>query len=156
MRRIPFTLVEVVVVIAIMLALAAVAVTTLRPAPPRFTVNEAADGFAFFCAQTRLRAMELGCDALVWFDPETRAFSAETTIPPPEHSAELAWMLPEKFELNTSGLPDLARGKKLEVFRYYPDGGASGATEFTLEYASIRRTMKISRLTGLLISQEEK
>lgn len=41
-------------------------------------------------------------------------------------------------------------GEQLEVFRFYPDGGASGLREFRLTSGKLTKILKISALTGKL------
>ena len=61
------------------------------------------------------------------------------------------WELPSEFELTTD------ENRPLEVFRFYPDGGASGKWNLTLACAKSDRVMVISvaKLTGSVISREK-
>ena len=41
------------------------------------------------------------------------------------------------------------------MFRFFPDGGASGSLRFELRYQTLRKVFDISPLTGLLMQSEE-
>ncbi len=79
--------------------------------------------------------------------------------------ATLRWKLPEEYamESDSDGSGSYSAlgesgviGEQLEVFRFYPDGGASGTREFRLTFGNLTRILKISALTGKLeIAQEE-
>ena len=70
--------------------------------------------------------------------------------------AAVEWTLPENFELGTA-ISDREREtaeESFEVFRFFPDGGASGSLKFELRYQTLRKVFDISPLTGLLIRSE--
>ena len=67
--------------------------------------------------------------------------------------APLRWKLPENYSMESdeegSGTSGVF-GEQLEVFRFYPDGGASGLREFRLTSGKLTKILKISALTGKL------
>ena len=72
--------------------------------------------------------------------------------------AVIEWKLPDEFELDPaiSDQADQAEqaGESVEVFRFFSDGGASGAMQFELHYKNLRKVFRISPLTGLLTQAE--
>lgn len=71
----------------------------------------------------------------------------------------LRWKLPENYLMESdeegSGTFRVLGesgvfGEQLEVFRFYPDGGASGLREFRLTSGKLTKILKISALTGKL------
>ena len=104
------------------------------------------------------------------FYPETRTFRME--IPAEFQATEedakeedekklklaaVEWTLPENFELGTA-ISDKEREtaeEAFEVFRFFPDGGASGSLKFELRYQTLRTVFDISPLTGFLMRSEE-
>lgn len=165
-----FTLLELVVAIAVMALTTALAVVSFRGESPVQQLNSAGLRFEAFCAKARFQAMENGGDRVVMFYPETRTFKME--IPAEFQAAEEAaqeeeenrlklaaveWTLPENFELGTA-ISDREREtaeESFEVFRFFPDGGASGSLRFELRYQTLRKVFDISPLTGLLMQSEE-
>jgi hypothetical protein len=56
-----------------------------------------------------------------------------------------------------AGWVDVTEGhEEQEVFRFFSDGGASGALKFTLTYGKFSRTFSISPLTGRMLTEEKK
>lgn len=66
--------------------------------------------------------------------------------------AKLEWRLPPSIEFTTeNGEEDsLMTGEKLEVFRFFPDGGGSGSGHLEFKCGELARIFKISKLTGRL------
>lgn len=66
--------------------------------------------------------------------------------------ANLEWRLPPSIEFTTeNGEEDsLMTGEKLEVFRFFPDGGGSGSGHLEFKCGELARIFKISKLTGRL------
>ena len=160
-RRKPFTLVEVVVVIVIMVLTGAVAVSALRTDSTSRLIRRTTNEFRSLCSRVRYKAMEMGEDRMVVYDPEKRIFSMARPTQNLEEEMEYEdgfvpldgakWELPEEFELTTD------ENRPLEVFRFYPDGGASGKWNLTLAVAGKDIAMEISvaKLTGAVISREK-
>ena len=162
-----FTLLELVVAIVVIALTTALAVVSFRGESPVQQLNSAGLRFEAFCAKARFQAMENGGDRVVMFYPETRTFKME--IPAEFQAAEEAaqeeeenrlklaeWTLPENFELGTaiSDRECETAEESFEVFRFFPDGGASGSLRFELRYQTLRKVFDISPLTGLLIRSE--
>ena len=160
-RRKPFTLVEVVVVIVIMVLTGAVAVSAMRTDSTSRLIRRTTADFRSLCSRVRYKAMETGEDRMVVYDPETRIFSMGRPIRNQEEYLEYEdgfvpldgarWELPSEFELTTE------ENRPIEVFRFYPDGGASGKWNLTLAVAGKDLAMEISvtKLTGAVVSREK-
>ncbi len=160
-RRKPFTLVEVVVVIVIMVLTGAVAVSAMRTDSTSRLIRRTTSEFRSLCSRVRYKAMEMGEDRMVVYDPEKRIFSMARPTQNLEEEMDYEdgfvpldgakWELPEEFELTTD------ENRPLEVFRFYPDGGASGKWNLTLAVAGKDIAMEISvaKLTGAVISREK-
>jgi len=159
-RRKPFTLVEVVVVIVIMVLTGAVAVSAMRTDSTSRLIKRTTSEFRSLCSRVRYKAMELGEDRMVVYDPEQRMFYMARPTRDQEEAMEYEdgfvtldtkWELPEEFELMTE------ENRPLEVFRFYPDGGASGKWNLNLGVAKSDRVMVISvaKLTGAIIAREK-
>ena len=71
--------------------------------------------------------------------------------------APLVWKLPEGVEFTTedSAEDSLMVGEKLEVFRFFPDGGGSGSGHLELRCGDLSRIFRITRLTGRLVMMEK-
>ena len=105
--------------------------------------------------------MEMGEDRMVVYDPEKRMFYMARPTRNQEEYLEYEdgfvvldgtrWALPEEFELTTD------ENRPIEVFRFYPDGGASGKWNLTLAIAGKDLAMEISvaKLTGAVVSREK-
>ena len=66
--------------------------------------------------------------------------------------AQLRWKLPENVEFTTenSAEDSLMAGEKLEVFRFFPDGGGSGSGHLEFRTGDLNRIFRITGLTGRL------
>lgn len=168
-RRSSFTLLEIIVVITVLTLASSLAVATFRGESPARQMENAALQFESFCAKVRFNAMENGEDRIVLFNPDSQQFLSR--IPDeflPDDAAEQAaaeetksflpkWKLPENFNLerNRFDPSEISEDGTIEMFRFFPDGGASGRRSLELKYKNLRRTFDISPLTGLLTSTEE-
>lgn len=159
-RRKPFTLVEVVVVIAIMIVTGAVAVSTMRTDSTARLMKSTANEFRSLCSRVRFKAMEMCQDRMVVYVPEEHMFYMAR---PPANQEEALdseygfvivkttkWELPKEFELTTE------ENDPIEIFRFYPDGGASGRWKLNLAIEGKDRSMEIevAKLTGAVIAHE--
>lgn len=161
-RRKPFTLVEVVVVIVIMVLTGAVAVSAMRTDSTSRLIKRTTSEFRSLCSRVRYKAMEMGEDRMVVYDPEKRVFSMARPTQNWEEEMEYEdgfvpldgakWELPEEFELTTD------ENRPLEVFRFYPDGGASGKWNLTLAVAGkdIAMEIGVAKLTGAVVAREKR
>ncbi len=160
-RRKPFTLVEVVVVIVIMVLTGAVAVSAMRTDSTSRLIKRTTGEFRSLCSRVRYKAMEMGEDRMVVYDPEKRVFYMARPVRDQQEYLEYEdgfvpldgakWELPEEFELTTD------ENRPLEVFRFYPDGGASGKWNLTLAVAGkdIAMEIGVAKLTGAVVSREK-
>ena len=81
-------------------------------------------------------------------------FLSDPADPESERSS-IRWKLPEGFEYSRqSDVSGELEGEKMELFRYYPDGGASGTRVLVMRCGNARREFRVSLLTGLLTSRE--
>lgn len=164
MRRRPFTLLELVVVIAIIAITTTLAVSAFRGESPVQKLNSAALGFENWCARVRYAAMENGADRIVAFQPDERVFLA---VDPESTQAESAWSqleeerppmqwkLPDEFELDSDALnTEMGEDGTITVFRFFSDGSANAAREFVLKFRNFERRFQVSPLTGLLLQTE--
>ncbi|MBR2364197.1 MAG: hypothetical protein IKA79_03250 [Lentisphaeria bacterium] len=172
-----FTLIELVVVIAIVVLSLGFVVSTFRGESAARLLEQSALGFETFCARARFQAQEHGEDIIVCFSPVTKEFVTKRTLseeelaaeerrrenvkegeePPPPPPAVLKWKLPEKTVVPEEEFAEEDAGEDhtFEVFRFFPDGGASGIRKFKLQCKNLSRTYDISPLTGLLVTVNE-
>ena len=156
-RRKPFTLVEVVVVIVIMVLTGAVAVSAMRTNSTSRLVRQASADFRSLCSRVRYKAMEMGEDRMVIYDPERHLFFMGRPVANQEEALEYEygfvplntakWELPEEFELTTDS------SDPVEVFRFYPDGGASGIP-LTLACKGHAMEIGVAKLTGAMVTYD--
>ena len=159
-RRKPFTLVEVVVVIVIMVLTGAVAISAMRTDSTSRLIRRASADFRSLCSRVRYKAMEMGEDRMVVYDPEEHMFHMARPVRNQEEELEYEdgfvildtakWELPEEFELTTD------ENRPIEVFRFYPDGGASGRWKLNLAFSGkdLMVVIEVAKLTGAVISYE--
>lgn len=156
-RRKPFTLVEVVVVIVIMVLTGAVAVSAMRTDSTSRLIKRTSADFRSLCSRVRYKAMEMGEDRMIVYNPEERMFFMARPIRDVQEQMEYEdgfvpldttkWALPEEFELATDD------NDPVEVFRFYPDGGASGTSiSFACKGQSVM--IGVAKLTGAVVFQE--
>ena len=91
------------------------------------------------------------------FLPDKTEPSVEETGQETEKTVVQEWKLPEHFELG-EGLFDeseLGEDGTVELFRFFPDGGASGKRRFELHLRSLKRIFEISPPTGRLMIYDD-
>ena len=177
-----FTLVELVVAIAIVSLTLAIAVTTLRGESPAQKMERTVHEISAFCARVRFRAAEEGRDWVLKFNPEAGRFYAtavsedegEENIVPGDNSGKY---LSQKKEVDSDAPPlpqldlkldksftfetadgaegELHNGEELEIFRFFPDGGASGSQKLVLKLGEMQKVFHISKLTGRVLIDRE-
>lgn len=176
-RRSFFTLIELVVVIAVIGISLGFVIATFRGESAARLMEQAGIGFETFCARARFQAQEHGEDIIVCFSPLTREFTTKRALtaeeleeeeqsrrevregeePLPDPPAELKWKLPDRTEISEEDFAADEEGddQRYEIFRFFPDGGASGIRKFKLQCRKLSRTYDISPLTGLVITVKE-
>jgi len=160
-RRKPFTLVEVVVVIVIMVLTGTIAIGAMRTDSTSRLIRSTTNDFRALCSRVRYKAMEMSEDRMVVYVPEERMFYIARPVANQEEALEyeegfvtlkdsFKWELPKEFELTTD------ENDPIEVFRFYPDGGASGRWKLNLAFSGKDRVVviEVAKLTGAVISYE--
>jgi prepilin-type N-terminal cleavage/methylation domain-containing protein len=177
-----FTLIELVVAIAIIALTLAVAVAALRGESPAQKMERTVHEISAFCARVRFRAAEEGRDWVLKFNPEAGRFYAvavseeeeEENIVPGDQSGkylsqkkeaesdapplpQLDLKLDKSFTFETAeGIEgQLHNGEELEIFRFFPDGGASGSQKLVLKLGEMQKVFHISKLTGRVLIDGE-
>ena len=163
-----FTLIEMIVVLTIMVVAVAVVVATFRGDNPSVVLDNAALDLEAYLAQVRYRAAEMGRDYVVKYP-----FGGTELIASPDYSREeletielenvtsveeLKFRLPENCTLITESGAEklLAQEQRLEIFRFFPDGGGSSANRPVMKCENLSRSFDIAFLTGrLTVSSED-
>ena len=156
-RRKPFTLVEVVVVIVIMLVTGGIAISAMRTDSTSRLIRGATNDFRSLCSRVRYKAMEMSEDRMVVYVPDERMFHIARPVANDQEAMEnefgfvilntAQWELPEAFELQTEN------NDPVEVFRFYPDGGASGIP-LTLACKGHAMEIGVAKLTGAMVTYD--
>ena len=162
-----FTLIEMIVVLAIMVVAVAVVVATFRGDDPNIILDNAALNLESYLAQVRDRSAETGRDYVVRYP-----YGGAELIASPDYSRreleqieldnettvdEMKFKIPESCTMITeSGVEkNLAQESRLEILRFYPDGGGSAANRPILKCKEMSRSFDISFITGRLVVSEE-
>ena len=170
--------------IAIIALTLGIAVTSLRGESPAQKLERTVYEFSAFCSRVRFRAAEEGHDWVVKYEPDV-GFSAsavpddeqETPLVPGDASGKytsskaqkneddtdvpvlpvLRFKLDKDFVFETPGEAEnqLANNEQLEIFRFFPDGGASGNHAVVLKLGALQKVFSISKLTGRVLISEE-
>ena len=158
LRNNSFTLVEIVIVLVIILLVTGIAVATYRGESPARKLESTSLEFETFCAGVRYQAMENGEERIVSLDPRNHCLvmlkpedTKENQEEPPEIRTKMP--LPEEVSLDIEEDPD-STSDYIELFRFFPDGGASGKRELFFRYQSLQRKYTVSPLTGKLFGEE--
>ena len=167
MRKQPFTLLELIVVMTIMFLAVGMGVAMFKGQSPARKLDTAALEWEEFCARVRYQALESGEEREIVFDPENRLFKMRLPEPPENASDEeeeelprapLEWKLSEDFELGGDYDPFNAETDEdgtLPMCKFFSDGSAAGQRRLVLKIGEIQRTFEISALTGRLIEVRE-
>ena len=162
-----FTLIEMIVVLAIMVIAIAVVVATFRGDSPSIVLDNAALDLEAYLAQVRYRAAEMGRDYVVKYPSDGKELIAS-----PDYSREelenielenvtsveeLKFRIPENCTMITESGAEklLAQEQKLEIFRFFPDGGGAAANRPVMKCENLSRSFDIAFLTGRLTVSEE-
>lgn len=165
-----FTLLELIVVMTIMILATSMAVAVFKGESPAKRIENASLEFEEFCARVRFQALESGEDRMVVFDPDAQLFrmkipaefqtegeEEEASGKEKPKSPEIEWKLPEKFTFGenfTQPDEEPAEDGTLELFRFFPDGSASGKRKLELKYGELQRIFDISALTGRITQSD--
>ena len=153
-RNNPFTLIELTVVMAIILLVTGIAVAAFRGESPYRKLQSTALEFETFCAGVRYQAMEHGEERIVAMDPENRQLvmlKPKKNEEEEEEDIRTRWIFPEEFLLE---LEQDSGSELVELFRFFPDGGASGMRELIFKYHTFQKKYIISPLTGRIFAEE--
>ena len=163
MKKHPFTLLELIVVMTVMFLAAGMSVALFKGQSPARKLENASLEWEEFCARVRYQALETGEEREIVFDPESRTFKMrrqETENPDDAESEELPrskieWKIPEDFETGNdfstfNEEPD--EDGTFPIFKFYSDGSASGRRRLELRIGKLHRTFEISPLTGRVVT----
>ncbi|MBO4630844.1 MAG: hypothetical protein J5858_02870 [Lentisphaeria bacterium] len=164
MRKQPFTLLELIVVMTVMFLAAGMGIALFKGQSPVRKLENAALEWEEFCARVRYQALESGEEREIVFDPENRLFKMK--IPTQEENPEegeppkskLEWKIPEDFELGKNFPPPEEEPDDdgtLPMFKFYSDGGASGHRKLELRIGELKRNFEVSALTGRIIEVKD-
>ena len=146
------------VVIVIMLVTGGIAISTMRTDSTARLIRNSTNEFRSLCSRARYKAMEMSEDRIIVYAPEEHMFYVARPVANEEEAMEyefgfviqktIKWELPEDFELTTEN------SDPVEVFRFYPDGGASGTT-LNLACKGHSVVIGVAKLTGAVVSYEK-
>ena len=165
MKKQPFTLLELIVVITIMFLAAGMGIALFKGKSPARKLEKAALEWEEFCARVRYQALESGDEREIVFEPENKLFKMKDP-PVPEGEdpdaelpkSKLEWKIPEDFELGHD-FPDPSEEPNEDgsfpMFKFFSDGGAVGHRRLELRIGELRRSFEISPLTGRVITVRE-
>ena len=144
------------VVIVIMLVTGGIAISTMRTDSTARLIRNSTNEFRSLCSRARYKAMEMSEDRLVVYAPDEHMFYLARPVANQEEAMEYdygfvvlktaKWTLPDEFELAVDS------SDPVEVFRFYPDGGASG-TSFNLACKGHAMEIGVTKLTGSMYSR---
>lgn len=176
LQRKSFTLIELVVAIAIVTLTLAIAVTTLRGESPAQKMERTVHEISAFCARVRFRSAEEGRDWVLKYTPGG-SFYAVAVAPDEASGEEHSFSAGEEKEFNEAAPPlprlelkldksfsfetaegaenQLANNEELEIFRFFPDGGASGSHKLVLKLGGLQKVFYISKLTGRVLIDKD-
>ena len=167
MKKHPFTLLELIVVMTVMFLSAGMGIAIFKGQSPSRKLDNAALEWEEFCARVRYQALESGEEREIVFDPENRLFKMkDPPVPENETEAEeiedlpktkIEWKIPEEFELGNFPDPEEEPDEDgtLPMFKFFSDGGASGRRRLELRIGELRRSFEVSALTGRVIEVKE-
>jgi len=167
MKKHPFTLLELIVVIMIMFVAAGMGIAVIRDQSPSRKLENASLEWEEFCARVRFQALESGEEREIVFDPANRLFKMripekeetdEPDEPPAYIPGKIEWRIPEDFEIGedfSNQNEDADEDGLLPMFKFYSDGGASGRRRLELRIGELKRSFEVSALTGRVVPVRE-
>ena len=159
-----FTLPEVVAVVFIIGLVSSLALPLLRSPSPATKLEQLALKFEVFCSRVRYQAMESSSDRIIAFDPGTKLFfmrevedendsvTNDRQLSVTSETADIKWKLPDDYECNQGNV--YTGQDYIDIFRFYPDGGACALSNLRFNHGKFTRVFEISMLTGTLRSRE--
>lgn len=157
-HRSKFTLIELIVALVIVSLLTALAISSLREESPASALNQQTLALEAWCAAIRYSCAEKGVDFSVRFVPEKKIFYActvektdEEFAPVPENGPMLL-QFPDRMEVSTveKSEEEARETEFVEIFRFYPNGGAACINRPVLKCENLARYFDISFLNGQL------
>ena len=169
MKKQPFTLLELIVVMTVMFLAAGMGIAFFRGQSPARKLDQAALEWEEFCARVRFQALESGEDREIVYDPENRLFKMKIPENDPDTSSDdaeepdpplskIEWKIPEDFELGQDFPPPDEEPEEdgtLPMFKFCSDGSAFGRRKLELRIGELKRSFEISTLTGRMIEIRE-
>lgn len=162
MRKHPFTLLELIVVMTVMFLAAGMGVALFKGQSPARKLDNASLEWEEFCARVRYQALEAGEEREIVFDPANRTFkmrqpeqeNPDETDPDELPRSTIEWKIPEEFEMGDdfstfNEEPD--EDGTFPIFKFFSDGGASGRRRLELRIGELHRAFEVSPLTGRVI-----
>jgi len=162
MRKHPFTLLELIVVMTVMFLAAGMGVALFKGQSPARKLDNATLEWEEFCARVRYQALEAGEEREIVFDPANRMFkmrqpepgTPDETDPEELPRSKIEWKIPEEFEMGDdfstfNEEPD--EDGTFPMFKFYSDGGASGRRRLELRIGELHRAFEVSPLTGRVV-----
>ena len=171
MKKHPFTLLELIVVMTVMFLAAGMGVALFKGQSPARKLENASLEWEEFCARVRYQALESGEEREIVFDPENRIFKMR--LPEPENPdgaepdgtdpdelprSKIEWKIPEEFEMGndfSSFNEEPDEDGTFPIMKFYSDGGASGRRRLELRIGELHRAFEVSPLTGRIIPVRE-
>ena len=168
MRKHPFTLLELIVVMTVMFLAAGMGVALFKGQSPARKLDNASLEWEEFCARVRYQALEAGEEREIVYDPASRTFKMRQ--PEPDNPGEtdpdelprskIEWKVPEEFEMGddfSTFNEDPDEDGTFPIFKFYSDGGASGRRRLELRIGELHRAFEVSTLTGrvIVVPEEE-
>ncbi len=137
-RKLGFTLLEMLVVLAILALVAGMASRLAHPASPRLRVEAAARALCAAARATRARAIAVNAEAALTLDLARKSFYSpvvsETSLP---RDARVDISVPRTRRANRA-IADIV---------FFPGGGSTGG-DIVIELSSHRATIGVNWLTG--------
>ena len=161
-RKSAFTLVEIIVVLVIIMLITGIAAASLRGESPSVKLNRTSLELEAFLARVRFLCAESGRDYVVRYYPEENMLCAHIDYSPDElinmekditeSSLSQRHSLGKEVEFSTVENAESAVSEEeyIEIFRFYPSGGASCVNRPVLKIGEINRYFEISFFSGQL------
>jgi len=159
----PFTLIEIVVVLVIMMLVTGIAVASLRGESPAAAIGRTSQELEAYLAKVRYRCAESGRDYVVRYYPDRKIFCAHMDYSDEElenmerdvvdSGASEIFKFSDDIEVFTveSAEEETTEHEYVELFRFYPSGGASCINRPGIRIEKLAKFFDISFFSGQLI-----